>query len=55
MLKEACASAEQVAIQLTHDGDRYARLGAHLRAQLPSSVLTIARGSSDHASNYAGI
>ena len=53
MLNEACASAEQVAIQLTHDGDRYARLGAHLRAQPPSSVLTIARGSSDHASNYA--
>ncbi|MBC3927669.1 SIS domain-containing protein [Undibacterium sp. CY21W] len=53
MLKEACASAEQVAIQLTHDDDRYAQLGAHLRAQPPSSVLTIARGSSDHASNYA--
>lgn len=53
MLNEACASAEQVAIQLTHDGDRYARLGSHLRAQPPSSVLTIARGSSDHASNYA--
>jgi len=53
MLKEACSSAERVAQQLTHDRDRYADLGAHLRAYPPTSVVTVARGSSDHAANYA--
>jgi glucosamine--fructose-6-phosphate aminotransferase (isomerizing) len=53
MLKEACSSAECVARQLAHDRERYAELGASLRARPPSTVLTVARGSSDHASNYA--
>lgn len=53
MLKEACASAAMVAQQLSRDSDRYAALGAQLRARPPASVLTVARGSSDHASAYA--
>lgn len=53
MLKEACSSGEFVAAQLAHDGERLAELGKYLRATPPSSVVTIARGSSDHAANYA--
>ncbi|MDE2427281.1 MAG: SIS domain-containing protein [Burkholderiales bacterium] len=53
MLKEARSSAEYVAQQLTQERERYAALGAHLRAHPPSAVLTVARGSSDHAANYA--
>ncbi|MBC3931854.1 MULTISPECIES: SIS domain-containing protein [Undibacterium] len=53
MLKEACASSERVAYQLTQERQAYADLGAHLRAHPPASVLTVARGSSDHAANYA--
>lgn len=53
MLKEACSSAEFVAKQLSLDGERYAALGKHLRDNPPTSVLTVARGSSDHAANYA--
>ena len=53
MLKEACSSAERVAEQLTQERDRYAELGAYLRAHPPTSVVTVARGSSDHAANYA--
>jgi len=53
MLKEACSSAERVAYQLTQDRERYVELGAHLRAKPPTSVVTVARGSSDHAANYA--
>lgn len=53
MLKEACSSGEFVAAQLAHDSERLAELGKYLRATPPSSVVTIARGSSDHAANYA--
>ncbi|MCH8622759.1 SIS domain-containing protein [Undibacterium sp. TS12] len=53
MLKEASSSADFVAEQLKHERDRYADLGAHLRAKPPTSVVTVARGSSDHAANYA--
>ena len=52
MYQEARASADQVAIQLAADADRYAALGAALRASPPSGVVTIARGSSDHAAAY---
>ncbi|MEC5408341.1 SIS domain-containing protein [Paraburkholderia sp. MPAMCS5] len=51
MLKEALASAETVAAQLT-DTSRVAALAARL-AQHPRHVaLTVARGSSDHAASY---
>lgn len=53
MHKEACASAQVVAEQLSAERARFAELGAALRAKPPTSVLTIARGSSDHASAYA--
>ena len=53
MLKEALSAADCVALQLAHDGDRYAELGEKLRSTSFSTALTIARGSSDHACAYA--
>jgi glutamine---fructose-6-phosphate transaminase (isomerizing) len=52
MRQEALAAPAQVALQLAADDDRYAALGAALRAQPPQGVVTIARGSSDHAAAY---
>lgn len=52
MLEEALAAADCVAAQLAQDGAHYAALGRTLRAADPSTALTIARGSSDHAANY---
>ena len=52
MLDEARAAPESVAAQIAADGQRYAILGAALRAQPPTAVVTIARGSSDHAASY---
>jgi glucosamine--fructose-6-phosphate aminotransferase (isomerizing) len=53
MLKEALSAAECVALQLASDKERYADLGRKLRSTSFSTALTIARGSSDHASAYA--
>ncbi|WP_295990078.1 SIS domain-containing protein [Rugamonas sp.] len=53
MLKEALSAAECVALQLASDQERYAELGRTLRSTSFSTALTIARGSSDHASAYA--
>lgn len=53
MYDEAMSSAEQVRLQLAADDERYAALGAALRAQPPQGTVTIARGSSDHAAGYA--
>ena len=52
MYQEACASAAQVAIQLAADADRDEALGTALQASAPTGVVTIARGSSDHAAYY---
>ena len=52
MYQEACASAAQVAFQLSMDIDRYEALGVALRASPPAGIVTIARGSSDHAASY---
>lgn len=52
MLKEARSAADYVAVQLTRDQDRYAALGARLRAAPPANIVTVARGSSDHAATY---
>ncbi|WP_338771491.1 SIS domain-containing protein [Massilia sp. METH4] len=52
MLKEALSAAECVAGQLAHDADRYADLGRKLAGTPFATALTVARGSSDHASNY---
>jgi glucosamine--fructose-6-phosphate aminotransferase (isomerizing) len=53
MLLEAREAPEAVARQLDHDGDAYGELGELLRERPPGSLLTIARGSSDHAAHYA--
>jgi len=52
MLKEAQSASQHVALQLVQDRERYAELGRQLRAEPPGSILTVARGSSDHAANY---
>jgi glucosamine--fructose-6-phosphate aminotransferase (isomerizing) len=53
MLDEAREAPSAVARQLGADNDRWRAFGAQLRAQPPASLLTIARGSSDHAAHYA--
>lgn len=53
MLAEAREAPAAVARQLREDRDRWHAFGARLRAQPPTSLLTIARGSSDHAAHYA--
>ena len=52
MEAEAKSAPEAVARQLAADAPRWAELGAVLRAAPPPAVLTIARGSSDHAAAY---
>jgi glutamine---fructose-6-phosphate transaminase (isomerizing) len=52
MLEEACSAGEFVAHQLASDRERYAELGRKLRSTQHSTVLTVARGSSDHAAGY---
>ena len=52
MYQEAVSSPQQVQLQLAADQDRYAALGAALRARPPRGTVTIARGSSDHAAAY---
>ncbi|XXT45709.1 SIS domain-containing protein [Sorangium sp. So ce542] len=52
MAEEARSAPEIVAQQLAQDEDAYRELGARLRAAPPPSVVTIARGSSDHAAGY---
>lgn len=53
MLSEAREAPAVVARALREDQDRYRALGERLRSTPPSSLLTIARGSSDHAAHYA--
>jgi glucosamine--fructose-6-phosphate aminotransferase (isomerizing) len=52
MLKEAVSAADCVALQLSNDVERYAELGRKLRSTSFNSAVTVARGSSDHASSY---
>jgi glucosamine--fructose-6-phosphate aminotransferase (isomerizing) len=52
MLDEAREAPGAVARLLAADRDLYASLGAELRERPPQSLLTIARGSSDHAAHY---
>ena len=54
MRLEAAEAPDAVARLLAQDGERYTALGAQLRATPPRSILTLARGSSDHAAHYAG-
>ena len=53
MLDEAREAPQAVARQLQQDRERWRAFGEGLRRQPPSSLLTIARGSSDHAAHYA--
>ena len=52
MLAEARAAAAAVAAQRDETEPRLAELAAELRRQMPTGVVTVARGSSDHAANY---
>ena len=52
MLIEAREAPAAVARQLALDDLSYSDFGALLRARSPSSLLTIARGSSDHAAHF---
>ena len=52
MLDEALEAPAAIARQLDHDEAAYASFGAQLREQVPSALLTVARGSSDHAAHF---
>src|SRR3977135_1040754 len=52
MLAEAREAPAAVSRQLAHDDPAYSAFGALLREQSPTSMLTIARGSSDHAAHF---
>ena len=52
MLEEARAAPDAIARLLAADGELYAGLGNEVRARPPNALLTIARGSSDHAAHY---
>lgn len=54
MLLEAREAPAAVARQLALNTRDYADFGALLRQSPPSSILTIARGSSDHAAHFFG-
>ena len=49
---EAAQAPAAAARQLAAQADRFAALGADLRQSPPLSLLTVARGSSDHAAHY---
>ena len=53
MLLEAREAPAAVARQLARGGAACREFGALLRAQPPGALLTVARGSSDHAAHYA--
>ena len=52
MLEECREAPQAVARQLAADAHAYAALTAQLREAPPQGVLTVARGSSDHAAHY---
>jgi glutamine---fructose-6-phosphate transaminase (isomerizing) len=52
MLAEAREAPAAVARQLSRDDQSYSDFGAWLRRHTPNSVLTVARGSSDHAAHF---
>ena len=52
MLQEAAEAPQAVAALLAAERDAFNALGAELRTTPPRSVLTVARGSSDHAAHY---
>jgi glucosamine--fructose-6-phosphate aminotransferase (isomerizing) len=52
MLEEALDAPAAVARQLACDAEVYLTIGAELRERAPASMLTVARGSSDHAAHF---
>jgi glucosamine--fructose-6-phosphate aminotransferase (isomerizing) len=52
MFAEAAEAPAAVARLLSAEGETFAALGAELRHRPPLSLLTVARGSSDHAAHY---
>ena len=53
MFQEAASASDAVRAQLERDGAEISRIGAELRRLAPRTVITCARGSSDHAATYA--
>jgi glucosamine--fructose-6-phosphate aminotransferase (isomerizing) len=53
MFQEAGTASEAVRAQLQRDAHAIAAIGAELRRLAPRSVITCARGSSDHAATFA--
>jgi glutamine---fructose-6-phosphate transaminase (isomerizing) len=53
MLREALDAPECVSRQILATTERFERLVAHLQHSDPAALLTIARGSSDHAAHFA--
>lgn len=52
MLAECREAPDAVASQLAHNDKEYSAFGKLLRNQPPSALLTVARGSSDHAAHF---
>ena len=52
MLQEALQAPAAAAALLAREAGAFVALGAALRAQPPASLLTVARGSSDHAAHF---
>jgi glutamine---fructose-6-phosphate transaminase (isomerizing) len=53
MFQEAASASDAVRAQLQRDAAAIAVIGAELRRLAPRTVITCARGSSDHAATYA--
>ncbi len=53
MFQEAAHASDAVRAQLQRDAAAIAAIGAELRRLAPRTVITCARGSSDHAATYA--
>ena len=53
MYQEAAAASDAVRAQLQQDAAAIAAIGAQIRRLAPRTVITCARGSSDHAATYA--
>jgi glucosamine--fructose-6-phosphate aminotransferase (isomerizing) len=52
MFKEATQAPQAVARLLAHDGPAFEMIGTLLRLHPPRTVVTLARGTSDHAAQY---
>ena len=53
MFQEAASASDAVRAQLQHDAAAIAAIGKEVRRLAPRTVITCARGSSDHAATYA--